>query len=215
MKTVTIPYLKELHAIDLGCVEENLLLESPVIHIDAVNWSEFPYKPAVAAWAAYSDEDLYIHYKVSGETIKAAHKADGSAVHQDSCLEFFMRKVGGDTYMNFEFNCIGTCDAASRVSKTEKTGLTPEAYARIRRFTSIVPVEPFEERAFDSVWTLTVAIPLDLMGLDINDMPQLIEANFYKCGDLTANPHFLSWNPIDLPEPNFHCPAHFGKVCFK
>jgi hypothetical protein len=215
MKNVTIPYLKELHQIDLGCVEENLMLESPTMVIEKDNWKEFPHKPAVIAWAAYSDHDLYILFAVQGETIKAAYKADGSPVHEDSCVEFFMKRTDSDTYMNFEFNCIGTCDAATRVSKTEKTGLTPEEYARIRRFTSTVPVEPFEERPSIHEWSITVAIPLDLMGLDIHKMPAMIEANFYKCGDLTADPHFLSWSPIDTPEPNFHCPDQFGKVYLK
>ncbi|WP_262895053.1 carbohydrate-binding family 9-like protein, partial [Parabacteroides distasonis] len=26
------------------------------------------------------------------------------------------------------------------------------------------------------------------------------------------NPHFVSWSPIDLPEPNFHCPEFFGEI---
>jgi hypothetical protein len=37
-------------------------------------------------------------------------------------------------------------------------------------------------------------------------------ANFYKCGDETPEPHFLSWNPIDLPKPNFHVPQFFGQL---
>ena len=37
---------------------------------------------------------------------------------------------------------------------------------------------------------------------------------FYKCGDKLQTPHFLSWNPIDLPKPDFHCPAFFGLLQF-
>jgi hypothetical protein len=37
-----------------------------------------------------------------------------------------------------------------------------------------------------------------------------IKANFYKCGDKTEEPHYLSWSPIDTPEPDFHVPSFFG-----
>ncbi|MFA5695554.1 MAG: carbohydrate-binding family 9-like protein, partial [Proteiniphilum sp.] len=39
---------------------------------------------------------------------------------------------------------------------------------------------------------------------------QQIRANFYKCGDETAEPHYISWSPIDLPAPDFHAPQFFG-----
>ena len=42
-----------------------------------------------------------------------------------------------------------------------------------------------------------------------------MRANFYKCGDLLQTPHFLSWAPIDLPQPKFHCPEFFGEVTFE
>jgi hypothetical protein len=44
---------------------------------------------------------------------------------------------------------------------------------------------------------------------------QTIRANFYKCGDKLQSPHYLSWNPISLPKPNFHCPDFFGILHFE
>ena len=41
-----------------------------------------------------------------------------------------------------------------------------------------------------------------------------MRANFYKCGDLLPRPHFLSWNAISLPRPDFHCPEFFGTLRF-
>ena len=38
----------------------------------------------------------------------------------------------------------------------------------------------------------------------------VLYANFYKCGDDTPQPHFISWSPIDLPKPDFHAPQFFG-----
>ena len=42
-----------------------------------------------------------------------------------------------------------------------------------------------------------------------------MKANFYKCGDKLQTPHFLSWNRIDLPSPNFHRPDFFGTLEFE
>jgi hypothetical protein len=55
-------------------------------------------------------------------------------------------------------------------------------------------------------------IPKQAMGFAAHELlaGQKIRANFYKCGDKTPEPHFISWNPIDLPKPNFHVPQFFG-----
>jgi hypothetical protein len=52
------------------------------------------------------------------------------------------------------------------------------------------------------------------MGLDAKNLPEKIRGNFYKCADDTEMPHFVSWSPIHLPTPNFHCPDFFGEIYF-
>ena len=42
-----------------------------------------------------------------------------------------------------------------------------------------------------------------------------MKGNFYKCGDKLQTPHFLSWSPIGLERPMFHCPAFFGTLSFE
>ena len=68
-------------------------------------------------------------------------------------------------------------------------------------------------------WTLTIAIPKRLYAqadLDLTSFSgRTVRANFYKCGDDTAVPHYLSWNPIPIPKPNFHTPEHFGEIRFE
>ncbi len=39
-----------------------------------------------------------------------------------------------------------------------------------------------------------------------------LHGNFYKCGDLTSEPHYLSWAPVTFEHPNFHLPAFFGNL---
>ena len=119
--------------------------------------------------------------------------------------------VDDPNYYNFEFNCIGTCDASYRESRDSKKSLTAEEYASIRRFSSL-PHTAFSEKLGVYSWELVVAIPFRLMGLDPDNLPEKIMGNFYKCADDTEFPHFVSWSPIGLPTPNFHCPEFFGEI---
>jgi hypothetical protein len=40
-------------------------------------------------------------------------------------------------------------------------------------------------------------------------------ANFYKCGDATSQPHWLTWAPVDVQPPDFHRPEFFGHIEFQ
>lgn len=213
MKQIKVPFLRTLDVLDLSSI--SVLMEDKAHResIDIVNWKEYPYKPVVAFDIARGETELYIRYFVKGNSLKAVYTEDNSPVYQDSCVEFFMKRVNDDFYMNFEFNCIGACDAARRMSKERKSSLSADEYSRIRRY-STVRTSGFEEQKGVYSWELTVTIPFSLMGLDPNNLPEKILANFYKCADETSYPHFVSWSPIDLPEPNFHCPEFFGEIYF-
>lgn len=213
MKKLKVPYLKTLDALHLSSIGSLMEEKGHRESIDVVNWPEYAYKPIVSFDIARGDQDLYIRYFVRGNALKASHSVDGSPVHQDSCVEFFMKKPGDDTYMNFEFNCIGVCDAARRKSKTEKVGLNENEYRMIRRY-STAGRDTFDEKKGLYTWELVVAIPFSLMGLSTDILPEKINANFYKCADDTAYPHFVSWNAIDNPTPNFHLPEFFGEIYF-
>jgi len=213
MKKLKVPYLPALDVLDLSSVGFLLENRAQRDYVDVVNWKEYPYKPIVAFDIARSDVSLYIRFFVKGNSLKALYVEDGSPVHKDSCVEFFMRKPGENSYLNFEFNCIGACDAARRLSREDKSPLSQEEYASIRRYAT-ADRGMFEERKGVYSWELVVAIPLQLMGLSLNKLPEKIEGNFYKCADETDMPHYLSWNPISTPQPDFHQPAFFGDILF-
>ncbi len=211
MNKVIVPHLAALDALDLSSV--GFLLESRAQreYINTINWIEYPYKPIVVFDIARSNTALYIRYFVKGNSLKATYGIDNSPVHTDSCVEFFMRKADETRYVNFEFNCIGTCDAAHRESRDIKNSFSQEEYAAIRRHTSL-EMRPFEEMKGVYSWELIVCIPFHLMGLDPVQLPEKIMGNFYKCADQTECPHFVSWNPIDTPQPDFHRPECFGEI---
>jgi hypothetical protein len=219
MNKLKIPYLPALDVLDMSSVDFLLENKSYRDYIEAVNWKEkYPYKPIAVFDIARSDAYLYIRFFVKGSSLKAIYSEDGDPVYEDSCVEFFMKKEDSDEYMNFEFNCIGTCDASRRQSRDIKKPLTPSEYSGIRRY-ALVESKPFENKPFDErkkvyAWELIVAIPLKLMCLDPKNLPEKIQGNFYKCADKTENPHYLSWNPIATPEPDFHRPEFFGELYF-
>lgn len=215
MKALTrIPNLPALDVLDILSADYFLENKALRLHINQVNWKEFPYQPITVVDVARTNKNLYLHFFVRGNSLKASYAEDGSPVHKDSCVEFFVKPPHGPyKYVNFEFNCIGTCDASYRQSREEKEGLTAEEYASIRRHSSLEH-KTFEEKTGVHNWELTVAIPFVLMGINPKKLPETLHANFYKCADETEYPHYLSWAPINLPEPNFHCPEYFGELYF-
>ena len=77
--------------------------------------------------------------------------------------------------------------------------------------------QPFEERMGECSWELALVIPASsFFAHQLKDFSHMeATGNFYKCGDKLETPHFLSWAPIDLPAPCFHCPDFFGKLHFE
>lgn len=189
-------------------------LDSHVEHevIGCVNWcNDFPYKPYSTFVIAVSATRLYVFFSVISKDLRAVNTVDLSPVADDSCVEFFMQLPGNEEYWNFEFNCIGTLNASHRVERTNPTRLTPEELASIQRYASC-GTEPIEEQEGTYCWDLTVSIPLELIGLDGNKLPDFIKGNFYKCAGQTANRHYVSWSPIDSDKPDFHRPDCFGTL---
>ena len=156
---------------------------------------------------------MFLHYYVRGEQLRAVTTEDQGPVWEDSCVEFFCQVPGDDHYYNFECNCIGAMVASRRLSRSEDVQKLPlEEMAAIRRRCSF-PREAIEERDGLFEWEVELQIPLRLIFRDRQAVfPQVLRANFYKCGDKTKRPHFLSWQPIPLPQPDFHCPQFFGEL---
>ena len=214
MKSLNVPFVPTLDGQNLSDVITLMELNATRESIDTLNWKEtFPYKPIVAFDIARGKEELYIHYFVKGLSIRALSDQDGRYVHQDSCVEFFMRKADEMNYMNFEFNCIGTCYSCRHETREVSVPITPDEFKSIRRYTTIQR-EAFEEQKGIFAWELIAAIPFKVMGLDAANLPKMIYGNFYKCADRTENPHYVTWSPIDLPRPQYHCPEFFGEIYF-
>ena len=181
----------------IGAIEE--LAAQPVQRVDCVNWQEFPGGPETTFQIARLGDNLCLRFAVKESNPRAVNTEDFGSVWEDSCVEFFCQLPGAERYFNFEFNSLGVCVATSRLNQTDGViHLSDEQMASIKR-TPCVEAEQ---------WSLLVEIPLAIISPD-NLGEQTLMVNFYKCGDLTDEPHFLSWSPIDLPKPLFHCPRFF------
>lgn len=209
---LNIPFIPDLKKQSLPDVSRILEEQGKRISIDSLNWpDEYPYHPLTVASLAHDDEAIYIDFFVRCNYLRAVNYKNNGPVHQDSCVEFFVAPHGRTPYYNFEFNCIGTIHAACRTDRHNGHALTDEQLDSVRRYAS-AGSRPFEELEGLFTWNLCAAIPLSLIGLEWKGEPIEIMGNFYKCADLTSFPHFLSWAPIDTPNPDFHRPEFFAPI---
>lgn len=215
MKKIYLPHIESLDEFSLEKAAEILENEGVRNSIEELNWiKEFNYRPITFFYIARSNTAIYIKYNVHGSMLRAIYLEDLSPVYKDSCVEFFCKLPESESYMNFEFNCIGTCDASRRKGREiDVVRYTKEELSGIKRFPSIGR-RVFEELNGMFEWDLTVKIPFELMGIDGENLPVKIMGNFYKCADDTSMPHYVSWNPIKTEQPDFHQPAFFGEIYF-
>lgn len=215
-KKIVIPRIDELDRLDT-LNEKLAVLDSRGARgeIASVNWPDnSPSRPLASFVGAYSHEGIYIDFLVRCNYLRAVNYKDQSPVSEDSCVEFFLDPKGDGEYWNFEFNCIGTINASRRFQRPNPTRLNSEQLACVKRFASC-GTRPFCEMEGLFTWNLLIFIPFSLIGLDSDNLPEMIRGNFYKCASATSEPHYLSWNPIVTPSPDFHRPEFFGEIYFE
>ncbi|MBR5886169.1 MAG: hypothetical protein IKY93_05885 [Alistipes sp.] len=210
-RIANVPYIANIESLSNNQIREVLTARAAEILLDSHNWSdEYPYAPTVTARVAVSDSHIALMFNVLEEHTKAVEMESNGRVWEDSCVEFFVANPVGEGYYNFELNAIGTLLAAFRTSRENATHFSVEQIAKIRRFGQ------FEHSPIDVVgqssWWVAELIPFEAIGLSCR--PRTLRANFYKCGDNLRRPHFMSWSPIALDKPNFHCPDYFGELIF-
>ncbi len=135
---------------------------------------------------------------------------------QDSCVEFFFSPSGvlGSSYVNLEVNCCGTLHLAYGAGRDKRQFISLEAASLIQCKSSISSPVKLESED-DKEWTIEIALPFaaieQLTGESGNKDKWF--ANFYRCGGRTE-PQYAVWHDINVPEPDYHRPEHFGKLVF-
>ena len=207
-KTLRIPLLQNLEEQDLDTALE---LDGARFNVNQVNWPQaYPYAPFCQGRIARTQDALVIDFRVSGLDLRALNLADNGSQWEDSCCEFFVEDPDGSCYYNFEVNPLGKVLAAAGPDRNKREKRPAEEMEEILRTARFEGPQDYAGGIWD--WRVTLLIPFHLIGVDPEALPEKLRANFYKCGDCTAHPHFLSWSPIDTPNPDFHRPDFFGEL---
>ena len=174
-------------------------------------WFErYPFRPDVAFAIAHRHDTIYLKFYCLEPYLLARFHAPNDPVYRDSCVEFF---IAFDTtgYYNLEWNCLGTCLMQYGKDITDRRPLDADNIRQIRTYAALT-----QEGAGPCHWQLALAIPTGVFVY--HTLPTLekrrVRANFQKCGDDTLQPHFLTWQKIDTPGPDFHQPRFFGEMEF-
>lgn len=168
----------------------------------------------------HDGEELHLRFDVKDRYVRSVQTEYQSAVCTDSCVEFFVQPVEGKGYFNFEVNAGGTLlvyyiEDATRGADGRLRGFhrLPAEWGQEVRIRSSLPrvVEP--EITEPVEWSIEISIPLALFDAYCGAVVRSggrWRANFYKCGDKTSHPHWLSWAPLSAL--NFHLPDCFGSL---
>lgn len=177
--------------------------------------------PKVGVKVAYDNKAVCLMFRVEDRYVRATATAHQADVYKDSCVEFFF-SPGSDLskgYFNLEMNCGGAMLFHFQMQPGKDRIVIPESEClKITNVHSLPRiVDPEIEKPV--TWTVAYRIPIALLEIYcqvITPAPQAVwRVNFYKCADDTSHPHWLTWSPVDLPEPNFHHPQSFGILQFE
>ncbi len=158
----------------------------------------------------YDDEYLYVRLAAKEKNIRAEYTGPLDAPCEDSCLEFFFSPDYNDSrYFNIEYNpnCCIYLGIGSFLDNLVR--LLPEFG---------IPFSPEATRT-EYGWEITYQIPFEFIRRFFPNFAPIsgtkMKGNFYKCGDLTVEEHYFSWNPISGDKISFHRPCDFGELIFE
>ncbi len=215
MKRIQVDLMETTERVTMK--NSSLLLENlvEIQKLECINWKSFPYKPLVEFRIGHVDQMILLKFYVTEKSVRALEKKINGDVYKDSCVEFFL-STDGVHYYNFEFNCIGTPHVGWGEGRHHRKPLPVEAVKKIQVKSSLGS-DPFDIRTGDFQWNLVVMIPASCLvhdpGLTFSGLSGT--ANFFKCGDELPDPHFVTWNPVGTPEPDYHQPEFFGMIDFE
>lgn len=183
--------------------------------INSAPWGKDFMAPTVNFKIAHNNQTLFLEFQVYENEILAKHNKHYTAVFEDSCVEFFVAFDGDHNYYNFEFNCLGSCNAKWGESRNLRQYLKPQAIEEIKTLTQIKRFNQNPTPKFH--WNLSVEIPISVfLFSNLKSFKgEKATANFYKCGDALSHPHYLSWSPIKANHPDFHLKNFFGAIEFE
>jgi hypothetical protein len=179
------------------------------------------HKPNVQVKVAYDEEAIYVIFRVEDQYVISTMDQYQDPVSRDSAVEFFFAPTNDISkgYFNLEVNCGGT--ALFKFQKIARKGqkAIPESTFDKIELAHSLPRTVYPEIQDKVTWTIEYRIPVDILAQYHDDVEYPVpgvewKANFYKIADKSSHPHWLTWSPVDYPEPQFHLPEFFGTLKF-
>jgi hypothetical protein len=177
--------------------------------------------PTTQARLVYDAESIHVMFRVEDRYVRAIAEGHGGPVWRDACVEFFFAPSDAPMsgYFNLEMNCGGSILFNHQFRPWKEKVPVPLAdIERLEVFHSLPKIVDPEITA-PIVWTAGYRLPFALVARHCPTMktptPGVTwRANFYKCAENNSHPHWLTWNKVEFPKPNFHMPEYFGTIEF-
>jgi hypothetical protein len=194
--------------------------KTPALDIELYMGDKPSHQPKTQAKVLYDDEAIYVTFRVEDRYVRAIAAHQGN-VCRDSCVEFFFTPgtCVEKGYFNLEMNCGGTMLFHHQiVPRSGGAELVRSDCDKITVYHSLPQtVEP--EIKEPTMWTVQYRMPVDILekySEVVRPAKGVVwRANFYKCGDSTSHPHWLTWAKVERPKPDFHVPECFGELIFE
>ena len=188
--------------------------------IEQVRPESSDHRPEVTFRVLGDGDSLYVRFDVKDRYVRSVQTAYQAPVCTDSCVEFFVQPKAGAGYFNFEVNAGGALllfyveDPTRTENGFKRFTQVPAEWGRRVTVRSSMPAVVDPEIAGPQSWHVTYRVPLALFENYVGPVARgggaAWRANFYKCGDKTSHPHWLSWSPVSAL--NFHLPPCFGEL---
>lgn len=207
-----------LYAADAAGFADKEWRQLPRAEVNCQQWLSVEQPPETEVRGAYDEEALHLQFRVFEEAPVMRHRQHGDPVYQDSCVEFFLQPMPAreSRYLNFELNAAGVLLLEIGEQGQQRKRILPEAASQFGIRTAL---GLWNRECRRMHWELNLRIPFAFLKYWFPDFKAergtVMRGNFYKCGDLTPAPHYMSWSPVQSDTPNFHLIDSFGTLVLK
>ncbi|HQC52107.1 MAG TPA: carbohydrate-binding family 9-like protein [Lentisphaeria bacterium] len=178
------------------------------------------HRPKVAVRLLHDDSHVYGLFQVRDRFIRAVNIGYQAPVCKDSCVEFFFKPDVGPGYFNLEMSAGGSYlfyyvrDHQRTEEGFVDYSAVDEACGRLLTVKTTLPerIDPEIDRPL--TWYAQFVIPVAALEPYCGKIGALGKrtwrGNFYKCGDDTSHPHWITWAPLTVL--NYHLPECFDTL---
>ena len=178
------------------------------LDVDNVLWYG-DYGISMKAQIGYDDEKMYVHQVAKEESIRAEITDKLGSVCRDSCMEFYFQPDGEERYFHFEinYNCVFFI------------GIMYDRASDVRLVRKDMSMFNARTNKTEDGWEVYYEIPYKFLQVFVPgykpEKGATLKANVYKCGDDCVHEHYLSWNKVETPTPDFCRKEYFGTMKFE